>query len=151
MMQARGHELENDSERERMRALVAGLDEGRLSLAMPAGWTVASVLAHLAFWDARALYLLDKWAGGAAPSQADYEPEDIDWVNDAGKPLCLALPPGTARELALRIADEADARVRGLNDEMLQSVLAAGMPFNLSRAEHRREHLDDIERALRGA
>jgi len=65
--------------------------------------------------------------------------------------LCLALPPGTARELALRIADEADARVRGLNDEMLQSVLAAGMPFNLSRAEHRREHLDDIERALRGA
>ena len=145
----RGHEAENDAERERLIVLVSGLDEAALGRAMPAGWTVAAVLAHLAFWDARALFLLDKWAGGTPPSKADYEPEDVDWVNDAGKPLCLALPPGRARELALRIAVETDGRVKQLSDEMLAMIRAAGSPFNLSRADHRREHLDDIERALR--
>lgn len=35
-----------------------------------------------------------------------------------------------------------------LSDDMLATVRAAGSPFSLSRAEHRKEHLDDIERVL---
>jgi hypothetical protein len=46
--------------------------------------------------------------------------------------------------LALHLAEETDSRVAALSDEMLQAILRAGTPFNLSRAEHRREHLDDI-------
>ena len=144
----RSHEAKNDKERERLRQLVAALNADDLRRPIPADWTVAAVLAHLAFWDARAVVLMNKWEDGTPPSAADYEPEDIDWVNDAGKPLCLALLPRTAADLAMRLADEADAKVAALTDEMLQTILAAGSPFNLSRAEHRREHLDDIERAL---
>jgi hypothetical protein len=109
---------------------------------------VAAVLAHIGFWDARAIVLLDKWGGGVEPSAADYEPEDVDWINDAAKPLCLALPPRAAAQLALRLAEEADAKVAALSDAMLAEIRAAGSPINLSRADHRREHLDDIERAL---
>ncbi|MGH2586517.1 MAG: hypothetical protein ACRDJE_16505, partial [Dehalococcoidia bacterium] len=79
---------------------------------------------------------------------ADYEPEDIDWVNDSAKPLCLALPPRDAAQLALHLAEEADGKVAALSGELLAKVLAVGSPFNLSRANHRKEHLDDIERAL---
>jgi hypothetical protein len=139
---------ENDAERERLRALVTRLSDEELRRPMPAGWTVAAVLAHIGFWDARAIALLARWANGVAPSAADYEPEDVDWINDAAKPLCLALPPREAARLALRLAEEADGRVAALSDEMLAQILAAGSPFNLSRAVHRREHLDDIERAL---
>jgi hypothetical protein len=144
----RGHEAENDAERARLRALVTRLSDDELSRPMPAGWTVAGVLAHLGFWDARAIALLDKWEGGAAPSAADYEPEDVGWLNDAAKPLCLALPPRAAAHLVLRLAEEADGRVAALSEAMLATIRAAGSPFNLSRAAHRREHLDDIERAL---
>ncbi len=117
-----------------------------LSRPMPAGWTLAAVLAHIGFWDARAIFLLDKWGRGVEPSTADYEPEDVDWLNDSAKPLCLALPPRDAAQLALRLAEETDGKVEALSDEMLAKIRAVGSPFNLSRANHRKEHLDDIER-----
>ncbi len=115
---------------------------------MPAGWTVASVLAHIGFWDARVMFLLDKWGRGAQPSAADYESEDIDWATDSAKPLCLALPPRDAAQLALRLAKETDRMVEALSDETLEKIRAAESPFNLSRAEHRKVHLNDIQRAL---
>jgi hypothetical protein len=144
----RTYVAENDAERERLRSLVTRLSDEALRRPMPAGWTVAAVLAHIGFWDARAICLLDKWGRGVEPSTADYEPEDVDWVNDSAKPLCLALPPRDAAQLALRLAEEADGKVEALSDEMLAKIRAAGSPFNLSRANHRNEHLDDIERAL---
>jgi hypothetical protein len=93
---------------------------------------------------------MDKWAGGGTPSEADQEPEDIDWANDTTKFLFLALPPRDAANLALRLAEETDVRVAALSDELLAQNEAAGSPLNLARAEHRREHLDEIEQALKG-
>ncbi len=139
---------ENDAERERLRALVARLSDDDLLRPMPAGWTVAAVLAHLGFWDARAIAVMEKWARGVTPSKADYEPEDVDWLNDATKPYFLALAPRDAAQLALQFAEEADQKVAALSDELLVQVQAAGTPFDLSRANHRREHLDDIEQTL---
>ena len=144
MAEDRSHDRETDAERARLRALVKRLSDADLARAMPDGWTVAGVLAHAAYWDARAIYWLDKWAHGAAPSK--YEPENVEAVNDAAKPLCLALPPRLAADLALRLAEEADGKVKALSDEMLTKIRAlGGPPFNLSRAIHRKEHLDDIE------
>jgi hypothetical protein len=145
----RSHEAETDAERARLRALVARLSDADLARPMPGGWTVVAVLAHGAFWDARATYWMDTWGPDGEPTT--YEPENTDATNDSAKPLCLALRPRDAAELALRLADEADAKVRGLSDAMLAKIRAKGAPpFNLSRAIHRKEHLDEIERALRG-
>src|SRR3712207_3252365 len=106
----RSYIAENNFERERLTRLVERLSDEELRRPMSAGWTVAAVLAHMAFWDARALSLMDKWERGSAPSAADYEPEDIDWINDASRPLCLALLPRTAAQLALQLAEETDRR-----------------------------------------
>ena len=44
---------------------------------------------------------------------------------------------------------EADGKVKALSDAMLAKIRATGgPPFNLSRAIHRKEHLDEIESAL---
>jgi DinB family protein len=144
----RSHIAENDAERERLRSLVARLSDKELGRPMPDGWTVAAVLAHAAYWDARAIYWIDKWGPNGMPST--YEPENVEAVNESAKPLCLALPPRAAAQLALRLAEESDGKVSGLSDEILAKIQAAGAPpFNLSRAIHRKEHLDDIERQLR--
>jgi DinB family protein len=143
----RSHIAENDAERERLRSLVTRLSDKELSRPMPAGWTVAGVLAHAAYWDARAIFWVDKWGPDGEPST--YEPENVEAVNESAKPLCLALPPRAAAQLALRLAEESDGKVKGLSDEMLAKIQAGGgPPFNLSRAIHRKEHLDDIEREL---
>jgi hypothetical protein len=143
----RSHDAETDAERERLHSLVARLGDKDLSRPMPGGWTVSAVLAHVAFWDARAIYFLDKWGPSGEPSA--YEPEDTDAANDSAKPLCLALPPRVAAQLALRVAEEADGKVKALSDAMLAKIRAKGNPpFNLSRAIHRKEHLDEIEQLL---
>jgi uncharacterized damage-inducible protein DinB len=144
----RSYIAENNAERERLKALVERLSDDALSYPMPVGWTVAGVLAHMAFWDARALFYMNKWEGGITPSETDREPENIDWVNDSAKPLCLALPPRAAAQLALRLAEETDARIAALSDDLLEKIIAIGQPFNLSRASHRSEHLDEIEQTL---
>ena len=145
----RSYVAENDAERERLRSFVARMSDTELSRPMPGGWTVAAVLAHVAFWDARAIYFIDKWGPNGEPST--YEPEDTDAVNDSAKPLCLAIRPRDAAQLALRLAEESDGKVKALSDAMLAKIRATGgPPFNLSRAIHRKEHLDDIERELRG-
>jgi hypothetical protein len=147
----RSYIAENNAERKRLRILVERMSDADLAYPLDAGWTIAAVLAHLAFWDARILHLLDKWErGGAEPSRTDREPKGVDWINDAAKPLCLALPPREAARLAVAMAEETDRRVEALSDELIAKNKKAGSPVNLWRAEHRREHLDDIGRYLAG-
>ena len=148
----RSYVAENDAERERLRALVRRLGDQDLARPMEAGWTVAGVLAHVAFWDQRIVALLDEWERrGPSWTPPLEEARDVDWINDAAKPLCLALPPRVAAELALSVAETVDRRVAAVSDAMIDANARAGAPLNWRRAEHRREHLDEIERMLRRA
>lgn len=139
----------NNAERRRLEALVARLGEADLRRPLGAGWTIAGVLAHLAFWDQRIVVLVDGWRrDGPAAVPAPLDHAGVDWINDAAKPMLLALPPREAARLATAIAAAADAAVERLPDAFVAANTAAGNPVNLLRAEHRREHLEEIERAL---
>jgi hypothetical protein len=144
----RSHVSRNDAERSRLKALVARCSDADLVHPMPAGWTVAGVLGHLAFWDQRILELLQQWETKGIAPNVEVE-ADVDWINDAGKPMLLAVPPRKAAELAVAIAEATDRKVEALSDDLIAKNVAAGSPLNLSRADHRREHLDDIERVLK--
>ena len=109
-------------------------------------WTVAGVLGHVAFWDGRALFLAGKLER-AQPFTADGEPGDVDWINDASRPLIHAIPPREAAELALRVADETDRAMASLAPELVATI-DDNTPLNPLRADHRGEHLDEIEAAL---
>lgn len=144
----RSYVAENRAQLERLRALADKLSDQQLSRAMDAGWTVAAVLAHLAFWDQRIVTLVDRWAGGRGTPPPAYQEASVDWINDAGKPLCLALPPRVAARMAIEAGEAADERVAGLSEAQLAANVAAGRPISVLRAEHRREHLDEIEQTL---
>ena len=142
----RSYVAENDRERHRLEALVGKLDAAALGRAMPAGWTVAGVLAHLAFWDQRIVVLSEQLKRGAALPVVALG--DVNWINDAAKPAQLALAPRRAATLAVEAARAADQAVEALPDDLLAKNAAAGSPIRLDRAAHRREHLDEIEQAL---
>jgi hypothetical protein len=146
----RSYVAENDAERERLRALVRRLSDQDLARPMAAGWTIAGVLAHVAFWDQRIVVLLDEWERrGPSWTPPPEDARDVDWVNDAAKPLCLALPPRVAAELALSVAEAVDRRVALVSDAIVEANARTGPVLNWRRAVHRREHLDEIEEALR--
>ena len=144
----RSYVARNNAERARLEALVARLTDADLKRPLAAGWTVAGVLAHLAFWDQRTFILLDRWQKeGVTPPT--FTEANVDWINDAAKPMFLALPPRRAAELAVAIAEATDRKVESLSDELVTRNAAAGTPVTLTRANHRREHLDEIERGLK--
>jgi DinB superfamily len=141
---------ENRRELERMRQIVERLDERQLESAANAEWTIAGILGHIAFWDERARGLAERLHGGKQFRPEDQEPEDVDWINDAARPLIHAIPARALAELALRIAEETDASVERLPDAALPKLWPADehSPLNPVRAGHRGEHLDQIEKAL---
>jgi hypothetical protein len=71
----------------------------------------------------------------------------VDWINDSGKPLFLGLSPRVAAQVAVDAAAQADQRVADLSDDLLAANERTGRYINPLRADHRREHLDDIERS----
>src|SRR5262249_29601643 len=107
----------NDRERHRLEALVEKLDDAALGRPMPAGRTVAAVLAHLAFWDERILVLIELLKRGATVPVEN--PVDVDWINDAAKPTQLALSPRRAATLAVETARATDHAVADLSDELI--------------------------------
>ena len=133
----------NTRERERLRALVERLDDDALTAAVNEYWTVAGV----AYWDIRVLVLSEKIDRGEPWVPGDAEP-DGDWLNDSTRPLIHAIAPRTAAQFALRIAEQTDARVAKLPVDRFWPNDPTS-PISPARSEHRREHLDEIEAALR--
>lgn len=137
----------NERERERLRALVERLTDDQLRRPVNEYWTVAGVLGHIAFWDARALWLAGKLERGAPFTPSDVEPDDVSWVNDSTRPLIHAIAPREAARLALRMAEETDDHVAKLEPSRMWPMDQNSL-LNSSRASHRAEHLDQIEAAL---
>src|SRR5713226_7891274 len=108
----RSYVAQNTAQRDRLKAFVTRATDQDLKTALPAGWTVAAVLAHLAFWDQRIVVLIEGWErAGAAAVPRMLRDDDVDWINDAGKPHCLALPPQAAAQLAVAVAEAADGKL----------------------------------------
>ena len=138
----------NARELARMRAVVSRLSDRQLGAMVNEYWSVAGVLGHIAFWDGRALYLAGKLERGEPSAASENEPEDVDWINDSSRPLIHAIPPRALAELAVSIAEATDELVASLPDEMLAG-LDETSALNPVRANHRGEHLDEIEAAIR--
>jgi hypothetical protein len=148
MSDDRAYVAENTRERERLRTLVERLTDDELLQPVNEYWTVAAIFGHIAFWDARVLSLADKLERGDPFTPSDAEPEDVDWINDASRPLIHAIHPREVAALAVRIAEETDARVAVLPVDRLWPRDPES-PLYAVRASHRGEHLDDVEAALR--
>ncbi len=135
---------ENRASYEMMRALVRRLGDEELEQSLEAGWNVASVLAHVAYWDQRAAVLIEKWEKeGVGPSE-----NDIDVVNEAMRVFLLAIPPRAAAEMAVAYAEKIDQIIARLSPEMLATIARDGQTVRLNRGSHRRMHCEQIEKAL---
>lgn len=136
---------ENDASRAALRELLGKLSGTQYATSLEGDWTVGSTLAHVALFDHRALLILERWEReGVAPS-----PNDVDIINAAVLPFLLVVPPADVASKVTEFADALDAKLAGLPDTVLdQFETTGGKPFNLSRAKHRNEHIEQITRAL---
>jgi hypothetical protein len=139
---------QNSTSRQRLVEFTARLSQEDLARTTEYGWTVAGLLAHLAFWDQRMIVMLRRWL----TEGFDSSPIDSQIVNDALKVVCHAIEPRTAVELCLSSAEavdtEFDTLTPGLVKQLEEHAAATGTQFRMNRSLHRNAHLDDIEALL---
>ena len=140
---------ENTASRQRLDSLVSGLSDVDLARSTDYGWTVAALLAHLAFWDHRMSVILRRWQ----EEGLDDSPIDSGAVNDALKVICHALEPRTAAGLAPTAAQKIDGELETLTPEFVKQIEAHieanSIQFRMNRSLHRDGHLNDIEALLK--
>src|ERR1051325_2487491 len=95
---------------------VASLSDEELMHPVGEHWTVAVVLAHLAFWEGRVMVVLDRTEQSGKVSAPDI---DIV-VNDMSLPFWLAIPPREAGRLAIAAAEKLDQRLEIFPPELLE-------------------------------
>ncbi len=135
----------NRASTKRIRDLAARLSDEEMQHPVGEHWTVAIVFAHLAFWDRRALYVLDMTERNGKLST----PELDIFVNDLSLPLWAAIPPRAAAHIALEAAETLDKRLEAYSPALLEEVFNYNKRW-VVRALHRGEHLDEAEAALKG-
>lgn len=143
----RGYIDDNDASRLELNELVSRLDGQAFDFKVGAGWTVSTVLCHLAFWDRRILSLIRQWESD------HFEPyrlsaQSIDSINNAVREISRAVPGSASARLALESAAAVDSKVAALNDELIDQIVAGGFERVLKRSLHRREHLRKLTEAL---
>jgi hypothetical protein len=135
---------ENDHERQRLMRLTTKLTEADLIRPMANGWTVATKLAHLAFWDLYWLALIDEWE----KTDFDYSRSKFDAINHGVLVLSRLIPPTAVVGLVRDAADAIDRKLETVSPQLVAAIETAGCVHILLRAQHRREHLDQIETTL---
>jgi hypothetical protein len=139
---------QNTESRQRLEALIRRLTDTDLALSTDYGWTISALLAHLAFWDERMSAILVRWKENGL----DESPIDSYAVNEALKPICHAIEPRLAADLALIAAEKLDATFETLSDDFVKQIEkhieTTGTQFRMNRALHRGDHVKDIEALL---
>ena len=142
----RSYVTENEAERARLQAVVARLTDADMAHAMSEQWTVGVGLMHLAFWDRLSLAKFEEWERTGMvemPALRDM----VDGINQAMAPWWRTIAPAQVRHEVMAAAEAVDRKIATLPAPIVEAILA-GRPRMLTRAVHRRHHLDQIERAL---
>jgi hypothetical protein len=139
------HNARNRAARERLEAVIARV--GNRDVTLKDGWTAAGLLAHLAFWDRLATARLEKHLREGQPPI--FATDDVtELTNAAGMRQWKDTPAGLAGEQARAAAAEIDQLIETLPADKLDGLKALGRSFLIDRSNHRKEHLDQIERGL---
>jgi len=139
---------ENAAARQRLISLIDSLDDETLRKPVTPGWSVAAVLAQLAFWDQWALRIVQRWRSGQLPPPTVPNWYD-DAINQALLPTWQALPGPAAAGLARTAAEAADLEIAKAETPVVAGILAMSQANLLNRYLPRNEALDRIDRVLR--
>jgi uncharacterized damage-inducible protein DinB len=147
-MTDRSFQRANAESRERLARLVATLTPAQMAIDVGGGWTVASVLAHLGFFDR---FHAERWTEMLA---GRWSADDESLI--AAEHLALkALDPYWAgmdspdlSNLALEATARLDALIANAPNATVDAIERGVAAYLLHRHRHRGEHIDQIERSI---
>jgi uncharacterized damage-inducible protein DinB len=147
-MTDRSFQRANDESRERLAHLVAALTPTQFEADLGEGWTVASALAHMGFWDR---WQAERWTemlAGRWSASNDSVLAAEHLANEALHPYWAGIGAEDISALAIEAARRVDALIAAAPDAAVDALEGTSVAFLLHRHRHRGEHMDHIERVL---
>jgi len=92
------------------------------------GWTAAVAFAHLAFWDRRAIWLLNEWNVGEPLPDSKID----DMLNPVLEPFWQRMRPEVTGQMAVEAAREVNGIIESVSDDKVEAL-------RLKRRERRQE------------
>jgi hypothetical protein len=130
---------------ERLRRLTS-LSDAELAKDTGNGWNVATVLAHMAFFDRMLLLRWDTYEKEGV--FAEWTLDHFDLINYAGAGDWSELPPRAAVARCIEAAERAVARIDALPKKAAAAVLDTNRVGLIERTLHWHSHLAQIESAI---
>ncbi|MFN7994355.1 MAG: DinB family protein [Bryobacteraceae bacterium] len=140
---------ENEAARLELKEVVAGLDETALAHEVGPGWTIATTLCHLAFWDQRALFYLRDWERSGRVEMQQFNSQSVEAINQGVNAIARTVTGRDAVKLAIESASAVDAYLEAISEGFADQIRSAGMERYLKRSLHRREHVEKIRQILK--
>jgi hypothetical protein len=130
---------------DRLRRLTS-LSDAELAKDAGDGWTVSTVLAHMAFFDRMLIPRWDIYQKDGA--FAEMIPRHFDLINNAGAADWSAHPPRATVAKCIEAAEGAVARIDALPEKAVAVALETNRVALLDRTLHWNPHLDQIGTAI---
>lgn len=147
-MSDRSFERANNESRERLAHVIATLTPAKLEADLGEGWTVASALAHMGFWDRWQAGRWTEMLAGSWSADDDSVLAAEHLANEALHPYWAGAAAADIPAIALAAASALDALVARAPGSLVDSLEGGPTEYLLHRHRHRGEHLDHIERVL---
>ena len=138
---------DNKIQNDRLKSLLDKLSTARWAQDIGGGWTIGTMLCHLAFWDQLTSVRLELWKEKGRLAVIPDE-DNINSINDSMRFIFAAVDYEHGKSLIKKSTDEIDALARSLTPAQLAELESTGRERWFKRSLHRRHHLDRIERAL---
>jgi hypothetical protein len=147
----RSFQRQNDESRERLARLAATLTPTQLSIDLGEGWTVASAVGHMGFWDRWQASRWEAMLAGrwSADDASVIEAEHL--ANDSLHPYWAGAKAADVPALALEAATRLDALIASAPDDLVGKLEGGPSEYLIHRDRHRIDHLDHIERGIAAA
>ncbi len=141
----------NRRSRDRLARLVSAVTPEIMTTDLGAGWTVASALGHMGFWDNWQRLRWNAMLAGEWKSDSASVREAERLANDAMEDYWARFAAADAPRLALDAATALDDLIATVPDALAGSIEGTPDDYLLHRHRHRDKHLDHIDRSIAAA
>ena len=138
---------DNRIQNDRLKSILDKLSPAQWSQDIGGGWSIGTMMCHLAFWDQLTSVRLRLWKEKGRLAVIPDE-DNINSINDSLRFIFGAIDYEHGKTLVKKSADEIDSLTQSLTPGQLAELESTGRDRWFKRSLHRRHHLERIERTI---
>ncbi|MBL8022108.1 MAG: hypothetical protein JNM27_20705 [Leptospirales bacterium] len=138
---------ENKGQTDRLRSLLGRLDPSLWRKDIGGGWTIGTMIVHLAFWEKMTQIRIEKWTSSGVLTAVP-DGDNVFAINDSIREISAGIEFQAGAKMAVEAFESMDQLVSKLDASRLAELERTGRDRWFKRFLHRDAHLTRIEKSV---